>query len=537
MPHIGQKRRNSIEATCDSSQCAFCYQRAQSGTLASVQTSCSSDSHGSTGASSRLPNEFRTWLQAQGSRVTAHEQIDFAKIGLPSSQVVSPPSKRNRLSLDICEASSSDSSDPSPDTFSTAEQNSSPVPMPAVKTSTPWVWSNDWAEQSNPRPGTLVEVCSFSAPFSRGRSVQHTADIVCGVEFSPDGKFLATAGVAKQVRLYSSGHLHSLGSGYSEKPVTVQRLPSKLSSLAWDHSQQGVVTVGDYDGVVSQMHLESGHFVADLDNHGGQRVWSVAHSQIEPSLGMSTSDDGTARIWSGSAPSKSVEVIRPHPSAPVCDATFCSYDANLVALASADRNAYVYDLRQLTEPLHTLTGHSRAVSYVRFLSGNRLVSSSVDGSLACWDLQNTAGDQVIPHWNGNFSGNAHFRGGKHSGDWRRFVGHKNSKNFVGLAVRPEDGLMACGSETTSVFAYNTHWSAPVAQRDLAVNSNFSWVQPIPAEANSNAVSAASARQKHFVSAVDWMSGACQAQLGFQGGPLLAAAMSTGCVKLLALNQI
>ena len=34
---------------------------------------------------------------------------------------------------------------------------------------------------------------------------------------------------------------------------------------------QGVVTVGDYDGVVSQMHLESGHFVADLDEHGGKR--------------------------------------------------------------------------------------------------------------------------------------------------------------------------------------------------------------------------------------------------------------------------
>lgn len=328
MPHIGQKRRNSIEATCDSSQCAFCYQRAQSGNLAPVQTSCSSDSHGSTGASPRLPNEFRTWLQAQGSRVTAHEQIDFGKIGLPSSQVVGPPSKRNRTSLDLCEASSSDSSDPSPDTFATAEQNSSLLPMPALKTSapgTPWVWSNDWADQSNPRPGTLVEVCSFSAPFSRGRSLQHTADIVCGVEFSPDGKFLATAGVAKQVfalpiiflhnpvkshwqalhvhstvwrifegtlfccaslynqhsiglrsltqpdtirhfdtiqpawcfcscahqpvqtlsttngmqvRLYSSAHLHSFDSGHLEKPVTVQRLPSKLSSLAWDHSQQ-----------------------------------------------------------------------------------------------------------------------------------------------------------------------------------------------------------------------------------------------------------------------------------------------------------
>lgn len=251
---------------------------------------------------------------------------------------------------------------------------------------------------------------------------------------------------------------------------------------------------------------------------------------------MSTSDDGSARIWSGSAPSESVGVIRPDPSAPLCDATFCSYDRNLVALASANHNAYVYDLRQLAAPVHTLSGHARAVSYVRFLSGNRLVSSSVDGSLACWDLENSAGDQVVPQWDGNFSGNAHFRGGKHPGDWRRFVGHKNSKNFVGLAVRPEDGLMACGSETTSVFAYNTHWTAPVAQRDLAASVSSQSMQSFPAEASSIAASAASGRQKHFVSAVDWMSRACQAQQGFKGGPLLATAMSTGCVKLLALNQ-
>ena len=254
---------------------------------------------------------------------------------------------------------------------------------------------------------------------------------------------------------------------------------------------------------------------------------------------MSTSDDGTARIWSGSAPSELVGVIRPHPSAPVCDATFCSYDRNLVALASADHNAYVYDLRNLTKPLHTLSGHSRAVSFARFMSSHRLVTSSVDGSLACWDLQNPAGDQVVPQWDGNFSGNAHFRGGKQAGgrDWRRFVGHKNSKNFVGLAVRPEDGIMACGSETSSVFVYNTHWAAPVAQRDLAAPASSQWMRSVLDEATSADVPAAPVRQKQFVSAVDLMSSSCQAQQEFKGGPLLAAAMSTGDVKLLALHQV
>ena len=200
MPHIGQKRRNSLEATCDSSQCAFCSQRPQSD-RAGVQLSGSSDSHASTGAS--LPNEFSAWLQAQKAGDIAHEHIDLGKIGLPSSQVLAgPPSKRNRTSIDFCEASSSDSSDPCPSTVGTAEASSSVPSMPAMKAQAagiPWAWSNEWADQLEPRPGTLVDVCSLSAPFSRGRAIQHTADIVCGVKFSPDGKFLATAGVAKQV--------------------------------------------------------------------------------------------------------------------------------------------------------------------------------------------------------------------------------------------------------------------------------------------------------------------------------------------------
>ena len=203
MPHIGQKRRNNIEATCDSSQCAFCSQRSQLGLH--VQLSSTSDSQASTGAS--LSNDFSSWLQAQKSSHTVQEHIDLGQIGLPLRQALAgPPSKRNRTSIEVCEASSSDSSDPSPATFGEAEESSSVLPMPAIKSQEPgmpWAWSNEWADQPEPRPGALAEVCSFSAPFSRGRSVQHTADIVCGLEFSPDGKFLATAGVAKQVFTFS----------------------------------------------------------------------------------------------------------------------------------------------------------------------------------------------------------------------------------------------------------------------------------------------------------------------------------------------
>lgn len=269
------------------------------------------------------------------------------------------------------------------------------------------------------------------------------------------------------------------------------------------------------------------------------RVWSVAHSVAEPGLSMSTSDDGTARIWTGSAPYQAIATIQPQAGVSVCDGSFCNYDRNLLALASANHSAYVYDLRRLDEPLHMLTGHSRAVSYVRFLSGQRLVTASVDGSLACWDLpyrSESAGDQVVPDWDGNFSGNAHLRSGKEGGKaWRRFVGHKNAKNFVGLSVRPEDGLMASGSETSTVYAYNTHWASPIAKRDLAANASQSCMQCLPKENEVHSPLVHFNRQKQFVSAVNFMPASCQAQQDFQGGPLLAAAMSTGTVKVLALN--
>ena len=34
---------------------------------------------------------------------------------------------------------------------------------------------------------------------------------------------------------------------------------------------QGVLTVGDYNGVVSQMDVSSGHLLASRDDHSGQR--------------------------------------------------------------------------------------------------------------------------------------------------------------------------------------------------------------------------------------------------------------------------
>lgn len=57
-------------------------------------------------------------------------------------------------------------------------------------------------------PGRFLEVARFERPLHSQHKRQH-ADIVCGVEFSPDGNLLACAGVAKQACNAATTLLHS----------------------------------------------------------------------------------------------------------------------------------------------------------------------------------------------------------------------------------------------------------------------------------------------------------------------------------------
>jgi hypothetical protein len=235
-------------------------------------------------------------------------------------------------------------------------------------------------------------------------------------------------------------------------------------------------------------------------------------------------------LWSGSGLNTHVATLKAPGKPAICCADFSSSNEYLLALAAADAKVYLYDMRQLQQPIMTLHGHRRPVSYAKFFGRQQLVSASIDGTLAVWDLGQVAGaaselasaasvavgaagdaslgpspasstcgssdgscwQQQQAVGSAAVEGRCSSPGGsgcctdsmptagaatelsqhqqqqqQQQQPWKVFQGHRNEKNFVGLSVDPCSGLVAVGSETSEVFSYHTSWSSPLARFDMA----------------------------------------------------------------------
>ena len=193
--------------------------------------------------------------------------------------------------------------------------------------------------------------------------------------------------------------------------------------------------------------------------------------------------------------------------------------------------------------MQVLEGHRRPVSFARFMGRDRLVTASVDSSVALWSLNGGASPTLF----------------------RCYRGHANHKNFVGLSVRARDELIACGSESGAAFAYHRAWSKPVAQHSLSdsplqaqlgceaagkllasvdLQQQEQHERPILARMSGgntveNQAGATSSKgvptvAHEFASAVCWWPGELEPLGAGCGGPVLAAARSNGDLKLLTL---
>ncbi|KAG6548055.1 hypothetical protein Mapa_010489 [Marchantia paleacea] len=326
------------------------------------------------------------------------------------------------------------------------------------------------------------------------------SDVIGTIDFNSDCELFATGGLARKIRICSYAKMTSddaLGlsdedadlysdeddedrsdsrhastrrrgrknSGFSlnhgESVVGEICTPGKLSSLKWRPDGSEVIGCGDYDGVVSEWSIEHKHTVSEWYEHSGQRVWSLDYSKLAPTLSASASGDGTVRVWKRGT-ERSVVVIRPPSGNSVCCAEFSPVSEYLIAMASADCNVYLYDLRKSGSPLLKLSSHQKAVSYVRFLGKDKIVSASIDSTLKLWDVSSPLA--VAAH---DLQGDSGITPDGHLE--RTFRDHLNVKNFVGLSVHRGAGILACGSETNEVLIYKNSSTIPLQRHMFPSN--------------------------------------------------------------------
>ncbi|XP_022737884.1 protein SPA1-RELATED 2-like isoform X2 [Durio zibethinus] len=321
----------------------------------------------------------------------------------------------------------------------------------------------------------------------RSGEFNNSANVICSLSFDRDEDYFASAGVSKKIKIFEFNALFN-DSVDIHYPVIEMSNKSKLSCVCWNNYIKNYLASTDYDGLVKLWDASTGQAISHYIEHE-KRAWSVDFSEVYPTKLASGSDDCSVKLWNINEKS-CLGTIR--NIANVCCVQFSTHSTHLLAFGSADYKTYCYDLRNARAPWCVLGGHDKAVSYVKFLDSETLVTASTDNTLKLWDLNKTS--------SGGLSSNACSL---------TFRGHTNEKNFVGLSIA--DGYIACGSETNEVYAYYRSLPMPITSH------KFGSVDPISGKEidDDNGL---------FVSSVCWRG----------KSDMVVAANSSGCIKVLQM---
>ncbi|XXG67637.1 hypothetical protein AAC387_Pa06g0934 [Persea americana] len=326
----------------------------------------------------------------------------------------------------------------------------------------------------HPFLGGLCKYLSFSklkvrADLKQGDLV--SSNLVCSLGFDRDKEFFATAGVNRKIKIFECDAIlnedHDI-----HYPVTEMVSRSKLSSISWNSYIKSQIASSDFEGIVQVWDVTRGQVYMKMREHE-RRVWQFY----------------SCTWWMSALKLNEVSVGTIRMKANVCCVQFPPDSARSLAVGSADHKIYCFDLRNMKVPWCTLIGHTRTVSYVKFVDSNTIVSASTDNSLKLWDLTMNK-SQVL------------------NSPVQTYTGHTNVKNFVGLSI--SDGYIATGSETNEVFVYQKSFPMPV------LSFKFNSTDPLSGQEVDDS--------NQFVSSVCWRG----------QSSTLVAANSTGNIKLLEM---
>ncbi|CAG7824982.1 unnamed protein product [Allacma fusca] len=306
-----------------------------------------------------------------------------------------------------------------------------------------------------------------------------TTNIASSVEFDKNGEFFTVAGTSGKIRIFEYASV--IGSAVEYHHSNTELISkSKVSCVAWSSYYATHMASSDYEGCVNLWDVGMARNIKSFSEHQ-KRVWSVDWCPQDPRMLASGSDDEKIRLWSTNS-DRSIATIS--ATGNICSVKFAP-DSYTLACGGTDKCIYMYDIRQAQSPFGILKGHTKSVSHVKFLNKRELVSASTDNHLKIWD---TTSKTLI----------------------RSFQGHRNEKNFVGLAT--DGNYIACGSEDNSLYVYSKVLANPLFSFKFDAHLGM-FGRPIPENTSTE-----------FVSAVAWK----------KDSPIIIGANSQGSIKILQL---
>ncbi|XP_053669845.1 E3 ubiquitin-protein ligase COP1-like [Anopheles nili] len=275
---------------------------------------------------------------------------------------------------------------------------------------------------------SLIKFSKYSAlrplaTLNYSNDTNYVSTIVSSIEFDKDSEYFAIAGVTKRIKIFDYYTAIRDAAVDINYPINEMTCNSKISCVIWNSYFKQVLASSDYEGIVTIWDVLTRTRTKTFEEHD-KRCWCVDFNEVDTRLLASGSDDARVKLWSLNV-DHSVATIEARAN--VCCVKFNPKSSCHLAFGTADHCVNYYDLRNLKQPLCLFKGHRKAVSYVKFLNTEEIVSASTDGQLKLWNINSPP-----------FC-------------LRSFTGHINEKNFAGLATNSD--YLACGSEDNSLCVY------------------------------------------------------------------------------------